>query len=120
MSEALQLAQHYFELSNAADLDAIEPLFTASSTYSSVVTGVYLGADNIVAMQRVFFQAHRELRWTVHSLEERTPGVCLFDFTLTGETADGERFSRRGLEYVVVYANRLQHVEVRAHPGDTA
>ncbi|MEM7405835.1 MAG: nuclear transport factor 2 family protein [Pseudomonadota bacterium] len=118
MSAALALANHYFELSNARDLDAIGRLFTASSTYSSVHTGVYLGAADIMAMQRGFFAAHHALHWAVLSVEEIRPQVCLFDFALTGATMDGDAVVGRGHEYVVVYDSRLQHVEVRTHPED--
>ena len=41
MSEAMEIAKHYFELSNQQKLDEIEALFTRSSIYSSENTGVY-------------------------------------------------------------------------------
>ena len=111
---AIELAKRYFELSNNADLAAIAELFTDSSTYSSVSTGVYLGGQSIMQMQRAFFADNSALRWSVNSVEEIRPGVVLFDFTLTGEGRDGGKFVRHGIEYVIVHNGCLQHVEVRA------
>lgn len=113
MSQAVELAQRYFDLSNAGDLAEIEKLFTASSTYSSANTGVYLGAEQIMQMQSTFFASYATLGWDIHSVEEIRPGIVLFDFTFSGQTADGETVVRPGLEYVVVYDGKLQHVEVR-------
>jgi len=112
-SAAIMTAQRYFDLSNRADLDAIEQLFTASSTYSSASTGVYLGAEDIMRMQRDFFAGFEHLHWAVHSREEIRPGVVQFDFTLTGTAIDGGEIIRHGIEYVIVHAGRVQHVEVR-------
>ena len=113
MSEAVQIAKHYFDLSNNGNLEEIEKLFTPSSTYSSSNTGVYLGADQIMEMQRGFFANFETIGWDVHSVEEVKPGVILFDFTFSGKTLAGEEVRRPGLEYVVVYNGKLQHVEVR-------
>lgn len=113
MSEAVKLAEHYFALSNAGKLDEIETLFTPSSTYSSANTGVFLGAEQIMGMQRTFFSSFKKVGWNVHSVEEVRPGVVLFDFTFSGVTNDDENINRPGLEYVIVYNGKLQHVEVR-------
>ena len=114
MSDAIALARHYFALSNDGDLDAIRQLFTPSSTYSSSNTGVYLGVDQILDMQTKFFAGFAQLHWQIHSVEEVRPNVVLFDFTLRGTSEDGTQIEQRGLEYVIVYNGRLQHVEVRA------
>lgn len=113
MSDATQLAKHYFDLSNEGKLTDIKTLFTPSSTYSSSNTGVYLGVDQIMRMQSEFFAGYKTLGWNIHSVEEIRPGVVLFDFTFSGETLDGKMVSRPGLEYVIVYNRKLQHVEVR-------
>ena len=113
MSQAVKLAEHYFALSNAGKLDEIETLLTASSTYSSANTGVFLGAEQIMGMQRAFFSSFKKIGWDVHNIEEVRPGVVLFDFTFSGVTNDDEKINRPGLEYVVVYNGKLQHVEVR-------
>ena len=113
MTTPLQLAQHYFELSNRGDLTAIRALLTPSSTYSSANTGVYLGAAQIMTMQRAFFDSFTDLHWTVHRAEQINPGVIRFEFTLRGEKTDGEKVCRDGIEYIVVYQDKTQHVDVR-------
>ena len=113
MSGAVKLAEHYFALSNAGKLDEIETLFTPSSTYSSANAGVFLGAEQIIGMQRTFFSSFKKMGWDVHNVEEVRPGVVLFDFTFSGVTNDDENINRPGLEYVIVYNDKLQHVEVR-------
>ena len=113
MTEAVQLAKHYFDLSNEGKLAEIRALFTPSSTYSSAFTGVYLGADEILEMQTKFFEGFETMRWDVDSVEEVKPGIVLFGFTFSGKTLEGEMVNRPGQEYVVVYNGKLQHVEVR-------
>ena len=113
MTNALQLAEHYFELSNAGDLKSIRLLFTDCSTYSSSTTGLYLGVDDIMSMQEAFFARFQSLGWTVHSSSEIKPAIALFDFTFTGVTLDGNTVTLNGLEYVVVCNSRIQHVEIR-------
>lgn len=113
MTDAVQLAKRYFELSNNRKLAEIKKLFTPSSTYSSMNTGLYLGADQIMEMQSEFFANFEALRWEVHSVRAVKPGVILFDFTFSGETLNGETIRRPGWEYVVVYNGKIQHVEVR-------
>lgn len=116
MSHAIELARRYFELSNQADLPAIKQLFTSSSTYSSINTGVYLGVDQILDMQTKFFAGFVQLHWQIHSVEEVRPNVVLLDFTLHGTRNDDTQIEQHGLEYVIVFNGKLQHVEVRAKP----
>jgi hypothetical protein len=113
MTDAVQLAKHYFDLSNEGKLADIKKLFTPSSTYSSANMGVYLGADQIMDMQTKFFAAFGTMGWEVHSVKEVKPGIVLFDFTFSGKTLDGEAVHRPGREYVIVYNGKIQHVEVR-------
>jgi hypothetical protein len=113
MSKALKLAQHYFDLSNQGKLEDIAKLFTESSTYSSVTTGLYFGVDSIMKMQSEFFSNYQSMAWHVNSVEEIKPGIVLFDFTFNGTTNEGEIITRDGLEYVIVYKEKIQHIEVR-------
>jgi hypothetical protein len=113
MTKALTLGIHYFELSDKANLEKIRNLFTPSSTYSSAYTEVYLGADQIMEMQTEFFAKFESMKWDIHSSKEVGPGVVLFDFTFTGKTLDGENVCRPGLEYVIFFDGKLQHVDVR-------
>ena len=113
MSEALQLAKHYFELSNEGNLAEIKNLFTPSSTYSSQNTGMYLGADQIMKMQSEFFASFETMNWEIRNATEVKPGVVLFDFAFTGRKLGGELVSSYGLEHVIIYRGKLQHIEVR-------
>ncbi|MGY8848356.1 MAG: nuclear transport factor 2 family protein [Burkholderiales bacterium] len=113
MTDAIQLAKHYFDLSNKGKLTDIKELFTSSSTYSSANTDVYLGVDQIMGMQTKFFAGFKTMEWNVNSVKEVKPGIVLFDFTFTGKTLDGEAVQRSGREYVVVYNGKIQHIEVR-------
>jgi hypothetical protein len=51
---ALEIAKLYFDLSNKSNIDAIKELLTETTTYSSPTTGMYLGVNDIVQMQREF------------------------------------------------------------------
>ena len=113
MTDAVQLAKHYFDLSNEGKLTEIKELFTSSSTYSSANMDVYLGADQIMNMQTKFFAGFDTMGWYVNSVKEVKLGIVLFDFTFTGKTLDGESIQRSGREYVVVSNGKIQHIEVR-------
>ena len=64
------LAKHYFALSNFARLDDIEQLFSDSSTYSSMHTGIYRGSDLSMQTQRNFYARFESLRWYMHAIQE--------------------------------------------------
>ena len=113
MTDAIPLAERYFQLSNDSRLDEIETLLTDSTTYSSQNTGVYLGASAIMEMQRAFHGRFEALHWEIHAFKETRPGVVWFDFTFNGRTKDGEMITLQGEEYVIVYNGKIQHVEVR-------
>lgn len=113
MKSALDVAKYYFDLSNKGSLDEIEALMTERTTYSSQNTGVFLGGGQIIEMQRKFFAAYKNLHWDVKEVSEVRPGVIKFDFVLTGVSGDGTPLERAGVEYVIVFEGKLQHVEVR-------
>jgi hypothetical protein len=113
MTEAIALARHYFDLSNDGKLDDIAFLFTDSTTYSSQKTGIFLGATQIIEMQRAFFADFESVEWTIKSTQEIRSDIVLFDFDFVGVTQDGARVARSGLEYIVVYEGKIQHIEVR-------
>jgi hypothetical protein len=113
MTEALKTAEHYFDLSNKSDFDGIDRLLAETTTYSSQTTGVYLGREDILAMQRAFHGKFASLQWKVNSVEEVKPGIVLFDYDFTGELPNGEKVESSGLEYVIVYQGKIQHVEIR-------
>lgn len=113
MTEALEIAKRYFDLSNKSDFDGIAKLFTETTTYSSQTTGMYLGRDDILAMQKAFHGKFASLQWKVNSVEEVKPGIVLFDYDFRGELPNGEKVESSGLEYVIVYQGTIQHVEIR-------
>ena len=117
MTEPLEIAKRYFELSNESDFDSIEKLFTDSSTYSSQTTGVYSGRDNIMAMQRAFHGKFSSLNWKVNSVEEVKPGIVIFDYEFNGQMRDGEKIKSLGLEYVTVQHGKIQNIEIRNKSG---
>ena len=109
-----EIAKRYFELSNQADLDSIEKMFTDTSTYSSINTGVFYGRDQIMNMVHPFYASFDSLKWNVHEVKEIRPHVIEFDFTFIG-IKNSEETIRDGIEYVIVNNDGLlQHVEVRS------
>lgn len=113
MSISIEIAKKYFALANDGDLGAIETMFRDSATYSSENTGIFLGVNPIMKMMKAFFRTFKQLHWDVKSVKEISDGVVLFDFVLSGEKLDGEKIEIEGLEYVVIYENKIQHIEVR-------
>ncbi|MFP6806465.1 MAG: nuclear transport factor 2 family protein [Pseudomonadales bacterium] len=113
MSSTIEIAEQYFELSSRSDMEAIEAMFTESSTYSSVNTGVYLGRSQIMTMMRAFHSAFESLTWTINSIEEIRPNVVHIEFSLKSVNNYGQVKESNGNEYVLTFDDKLQHVEVR-------
>ena len=113
MSSTIEIAERYFELSSQSDLDSIESMFTDSSTYSSVNTGVYLGRSQIMTMMRAFHASFQSLTWTIDHIEEIRPGVAQIEFSLISLNGQGKKSRSKGSEYVLTFNGLLQHVEVR-------
>ncbi len=109
----LEVAQHYFDLSNESNFDEIKKLFSDTTTYSSQNTGIYLGVDSIIEMQKQFHAQFKNLHWHVNSVEEVKPGVILFDYTFKATSISGEAVEALGIEYVVVDGGKIVHVEIR-------
>lgn len=110
---ALETAKHYFDLSNKSDFEAIAKLFTKTTTYHSQNTGLYIGVNDIISMQRKFHSKFKKLHWKVKSVEEIKPGVILFSYDLEGVSKDGETTQSQGLEYVIVIEGKIQHIDIR-------
>jgi len=109
----IEIAKKYFDLANKGNLKNIEEMFTESSTYSSQNTGVFLGTSSIMKMMKPFFESFNSLYWDVKSVEEVSEGVILFDFILKGEKNTGENILVEGLEYVIIFNQKIQHIDVR-------
>ncbi len=113
MSEALKTAKLYFTLSNKSDFAGIAKLLTESTTYSSEATGVYLGGDNIVSMQKAFHAAFVNPKWTIRSIDEVKPGIIKIEYAFNCTKINGQSIETIGIEYVIVYQDKIQHLEVR-------
>jgi len=110
---SLEIAQQYFEFSNQSDFEGIAKLLTDSTTYSSQNTGIYLGRDDIIAMQKDFHYKFAKLHWHVNSVKEVKHGVILFDYDFQATLPSGEVMQSSGLECVVIYKDKIQHIEIR-------
>lgn len=109
----LELAEHYFELSNQGKLDDIEPLFSENSTYSSDNQGLFLGRSQIMEMMRSFFAGYSSLNWSIEASRELKPGIAEIEFRFQGRDLDGRASDRRGVERIAVNQGGIQHIEVR-------
>jgi hypothetical protein len=116
--KASELAQLYFDLSNARDLKTVETLLQLSITYSSDNTGLYFGRENVMKMMREFFDLFPQLHWEVHSLISVSEHIAEIIFTLTGTKNDGTKITRPGIERIVVEQDLIRHIEVRNRKCD--
>ena len=110
---AAAVAENYFALSNARELESVFDLFTADATYSSDNTGLYYGVADIRRMMTAFFEAHPYLHWEVHALNLSTDHIVEIKFTLTARDSNGEEIIRPGIERIVITQGKIRHVEVR-------
>ncbi|WP_252179498.1 hypothetical protein [Endozoicomonas sp. 4G] len=110
---SLQIAEYYFQLSNDSNFDEITKLFCQSSTYRSGKGELFLGVSDIMSMQRRYHGLFAKLEWQVNSVTETKPGIVHFNFNFVGETHTGERVEYSGLEDVVVYGGKIQHIQVQ-------
>ena len=111
-----EIASLYFDLSNKSDFANIAKLFTNSTTYSSQNTGIYLGANAIIEMQKQFHRQFSVLNWKVNSIEEVKSGVVCLDYTFTGTKLDGGQIESSGIEYVIVQGGKILHIEIKNKP----
>ena len=109
----LDLALHYFELSNASDFAGIGRLLHADTTYRSGNGDFYLGPEEILVMQRAYHATFSILQWTVDRVEELKPGVVRLDFTFNGESGSGSPVAYHGIEHIIVRDRRIAHIEVQ-------
>lgn len=109
----LEIAKRYFDLSNNSDFTKIAELLTPTTTYSSQNTGLYLGAEDILNMQRSFHIKFSSLKWSMNSVEEVKPGIILIDYEFSATFSNGEKVESSGLEYVIVHDGKIQHIEIR-------
>ena len=109
----LEIAKYYFKLSNESNLEEITKLFCESSTFRSGKGELFLGAGKIMSMQRVHHGMFAKLDWTVSSVSEVKPGIIHFEFEFKGKTKAGEKVEYSGLEDVVIFNGKIQHIQVQ-------
>ncbi len=109
----LEIAKNYFELSNDSNFAAISQLFHAGSTFRSGKGELFLGVENIMAMQKLHHGSYAKLEWLVRSVSEVKPGIVHFVFDFKGETQLGEQVEYSGMEDVIVFDGKIQHVQVQ-------
>lgn len=109
----LEIANYYVKLSNDSNFEEITKLFCESSTYRSGKGELFLGVDDIMSMQRLHHGMFIKLEWVVSSVSEIKPGIVHFTFHFKGETKTGEEVENSGLEDVVIFDGKIQHIQVQ-------
>jgi hypothetical protein len=98
----LAIAQAYVAASNDHDTDRIATMLAPDVAYRSSGVGAHDGAEAILAMNRVFFADHPDVRWEPENWRSVDGGGVEFDFTIT---LGGAR--HRGVERVFVREDGL-------------
>ena len=109
----LDIAKHYFALSNDSNLDAITRLFFESSTYRAGNGDLFLGVTDIMTLQRQYHASFAKLAWRVAGVTETRPGIIHFEFDFEGTTHNGEQVRYAGLEDVIIFKDGIQHIHVQ-------
>ena len=109
---AIEIAQHYFDLSNESDFERIQLLFSESTTYRSGNGELFLGVKDIMVMQKSYHGLFDRLNWQVNSIDEIKPGIILIDFNFEGNSKLGEKVEYSGLESIIIYGGKIQHIDV--------
>lgn len=107
------LIKYYFDISNESNFLKIWELFIDSSTYSSQNTGIFLGVKEILKMQKEFHESFEKLKWNINKIKELKSGIFLVDFDFSGKKKTGEEILFSGLECIVLYKWKIQHIEIK-------
>lgn len=113
MSEAQEIAEHYFKLSNKSDFKGIAKLFTDSTVYVSQNTGKFIGKDEIIKMQKTFHGNFSLLHWAVESIKEISPGVYRFEFLFNATELDGKVINSAGQEDVAIKNGKIASIVIK-------
>ena len=109
----LDIAKHYFQLSNESNLEDISRMFCENSTFRSGKNVLFLGVQDIMAMQHIHHGMYKKLRWHVKDVKEIKPGIIHFEFDFEGVTHSEEQIAYSGMEDVIIYKGKIQHVQVQ-------
>jgi len=108
----INIAQLYFDWSNLSDFDRIQSLFKDNTTYKSGSGEMFIGVEDIMAMQRSYHLSFKSLNWHINSINEIKPGIILIDFDFKAESLQGNHDSYSGLETLIVSQEKIQHIDV--------
>jgi len=109
----LEIAEYYFKLSNDSNFEKITRLFCESSTFRSGKGELFLGVDDIMSMQRLHHGMYSKLEWVVDTVTEIKPRIFRFVFDFQGETHSGEKVEYSGVEDVIIFDGKIQHIQVQ-------
>ena len=109
---ALKIAENYFKLSNESNLDEIYTMLHKSSTFCSSSFDIFVGADEIIKMQRLYHGSFNHLEWIVKKVTEIKPSVVKFDFDFLATDKKENKIRFSGIEYVVILGDKIQHIQV--------
>lgn len=107
-----QVARHYFALSNARDLESIEPLLAPEIEYHSDRTGSFSGKAEVIEMMQGFFARFPSIHWLIEACQELPPNRVQIQFQCQSVDLDGEQSTRHGLETITVKHDLIQKIEV--------
>lgn len=113
MSKNIELSKYYFQVSNESNFEEIRKFFSESSTYSSQNTGLYLGEESIMEMQKKFHRSFENLNWNIDSINEIKPGIVWIDFTFSGTKTNWETVIFSGYESIIIFNEKIQHIEIK-------
>lgn len=112
MSLEEQIARDYFHYSNHSDMVNIAGLCQDSCTYHSAQLGFFVGVAEVISMQQTFHRQYASLAWTIESLTVIKPQVVAIHFSFDGVLLNGQTQHREGVEHIVIYAGKIQHITV--------
>lgn len=111
-NSCLSIAESYFSFSNEKNITEISNMFTEKSTYSSNNRGLFLWRENIISMMVWFFADFETLHWEIASIEKIKTNIVECHFTFNGIKKSGENISQKWIEKIVVFEDKIQHIEV--------
>jgi len=108
-----EIVLHYFELSNAGDIESIAKLLDENVSYSSDNVWLHFGKWNILAMKRTFFWGLKSQSWEIQNIIQPSENIFVIEFLFTATTLEWQTISRLGIESIIVHDRKLRHIEVR-------
>ena len=108
----IEIAKYYFDLSNESNFALIQSLLTQSTTYRSGNGELFLGIADIMLMQRNYHGCFSKLHWQVNKVDQAKPAIIAIEFDFIGENHAGDILEYSGLESIIIYESKVQHIDV--------